>query len=262
MKIGILGNGNLAFHLAQQINRIPALTPAGIWARNSLSAKQLAEEMNWPCFTEAGQLCQTADVVFFCLSDDAIEEVSRALPETSALLLHCSGAGALDRINKQHTQRGVFYPLQTFSREIPVNWDEIPLFLEAANAASKEKLSRLTDHFGLEKTWLNSEQRLHLHLAAVMVNNFSNALFVAAADILRKQDLEFRLLLPLIRQTVQKTENSSPKLAQTGPARRHDVSVMETHLRLLEDQPELQEVYRLLSRIIQLQQDKIIDKNS
>jgi len=55
-------------------------------------------------------------------------------------------------------------------------------------------------------------------------------------------------LRPLILETAQKVQQQLPASVQTGPAVRNDQITMAAHLQMLEGQPQLQEMYGLLSQ--------------
>lgn len=94
------------------------------------------------------------------------------------------------------------------------------------------------------------EQRMKLHLAAVFCNNFVNHLYALAASFCQREGIDFRLLLPLIRETATRLEDLSPEDSQTGPAMRNDRATIEKHLHLLDQHPDLKKVYEMLSQSI------------
>ena len=93
----------------------------------------------------------------------------------------------------------------------------------------------------------DSEQRRNIHLAAVFTCNFANHMYALGERLLQKNGLPFDILLPLIDETARKVHGLSPRSAQTGPAVRCDTGVIEKHLDMLADEPEMQRLYRLLS---------------
>ena len=131
---------------------------------------------------------------------------------------------------------------------------KVPICIE--NNCLGEK-SALIDGFAAELSDLryviNENQRFTLHLAAVFACNFSNALCGMADEILRSRNLDFQMLLPLLKQTMAKLETLPPAKAQTGPAVRGDASVMNKHLAALD--AEKGEVYRRISAYIAKMKD-------
>jgi hypothetical protein len=95
---------------------------------------------------------------------------------------------------------------------------------------------------------------MQLHVAATIVNNFSNHLFALAENYCDQQKIDFKLLVPLIEETAKRTEQFSPSQMQTGPAIRNDIQTIQIHLEVLENFPELKRFYELFTESIQKKQ--------
>ena len=94
-------------------------------------------------------------------------------------------------------------------------------------------------------------RRSKIHLAGVIANNFVNQLYQSATELLASEGLPFEVLKPLIEETAQKAiDAEAPKLVQTGPAKRGDITTQQRHLTLLEEQQVLQTIYKELSQLI------------
>lgn len=191
---------------------------------------------------------EAADIYIVAINDDAINNFSSSLPFENALVVHTSGSASIESIVSKN-RRGVFYPLQTFSKDQKVKWKDIPICIEAENEADLSILKELGNLLSRKVVVINSEQRKQLHLGAVWVNNFSNHLFHLADDFLGDVNLDFNLLKPLILETAKKIKNISPAEAQTGPARRNDQETITNHLALLKN-PNHKELYDLLTKSI------------
>lgn len=136
-------------------------------------------------------------------------------------VVHTSGSANIHDLDKKN-RRGVFYPLQTFSKRVDLDFSEVPLCIETLNKSDYPMLKSLAESVSNTVKRVNSNQRAALHLAAVFVNNFTNQLFRVAHEITESESTEFDLLKPLIMETAKKVQELSPYLAQTGPAKRHD----------------------------------------
>lgn len=253
-KIVIIGCGNLAWHLAKHFI---SLKKFNLIIYNHKPNKQLAAFKKIGCLINASlsDIAKDADFYFICVTDKHIPDVSSKIQTNrSPLVIHTSGSTNINEI--AHFDSCVFYPVQTFSKNDNVNWSGIPLLLEATTQSNLDKLKKLASLFTKQILFANSEERLKIHLTAVIVNNFTNALYTAADNFLNKDstniDLNFKLLLPLIKQTTTKLTSLKPHEAQTGPAKRGDKKVMKKHLLLLKDK-ELKKVYKKLSNLIQHQ---------
>ena len=152
------------------------------------------------------------------------------------------------KVFKSFTNCGVFYPLQTFNKSVDIAFSEIPLCIEANNPKFEKVLLKIGESLSNTVVKMNSEQRKQLHIAAVFACNFSNHMFAIADDILRKSNINFNLLHPLISKTIKQIEKNSPKNVQTGPAKRNDKKIIESHLQFLEKNQ--QELYKLITNSI------------
>ena len=253
-RISLVGAGNLAWSL------IPGLNAAGYAVEQLISRnpEQLARygqrfeirQLN----SQLSELDVSCDVLVLCVPDQAIpalvndlSEVGRPLP----LVLHVSGTTSLEALAPLGDRIGVLYPLQTFTRDQQADFSRIPLMIEAASAATDE-LERLAQALSERVQWMNSADRLRLHLGAVMVCNFPNLLYRLAADVLGwTEPAQFQVYQPLIEELQAKVFRFGPQQTQTGPALRKDVSTLEKHLELLEKEPAVADLYKSLSRLIQ-----------
>lgn len=247
--VSIVGSGNVASHLGKRLFA-KGLKTDFVFSRNKATGTALAGELACK-YSDNIQQLSVSDIILLCVPDSQIREISRQIPASGALVVHVSGNTPLASIDQKHTNAGVFWPMQSFSKEAVLSWDQMPIVVE--NRGEKEELL-----FALATTvtgnvfQLSEAKRKKLHLAAVLVNNFTNALYTEAEKLLKKEDLEFKMLLPLIEETVQKLKYLSPKEAQTGPALRGDKPTLDEHRELLKDDPELREIYELMSRRIGL----------
>lgn len=244
MVISFVGAGNLATRLAQAL-KAQGHQIAGVWSRTRQSAETLARLLQCPWTTDLTQLDTDVDVVFFCVKDCCLEDLAKQV-NTSALCVHTAGSMPLDALPQK--RRGVLYPMQTFSRQRAVDFSQIPIFLEAEGEEERQTLWQLASGLSRDVTFLTSQQRATLHLAAVFACNFANRCFDIAAELLESQGLSFQSMLPLVDETVRKVHTLSPRQAQTGPAIRWDENVMQKHLDRLEGSNK--EIYELMSQSI------------
>jgi predicted short-subunit dehydrogenase-like oxidoreductase (DUF2520 family) len=245
-KITIVGAGNVASHLIQ------AFADAHITVYQHATREGDSTVKAYRPSCKPADIDTGAEIVILAVSDNSIPHVTVSLPEGfKGLLVHTSGAipmGALgNRIHK-----GVFYPLQTFSKGRAVDYKNIPLFLEAENTKDLNRLKELAQKVfsPTRVTQLTSDKRKKLHVAAVFVCNFVNHMYTIGAEIMEDGDMDFDLLRPLIQETAQKVQTQSPKDAQTGPARRGDHEVINEHLDMLDRYNEEEDVYRLVTQSI------------
>lgn len=245
-KVSIIGSGNVAQHLIQAFQSNPAIELVQVFARNKKSVASLFDSNR---ITSDYSQLQIADVYVIAVSDIAIAEVSSALPFTNQLVVHTSGTVALNALNDAN-RRGVFYPLQTFSKDKVVNFKTIPICLEAENEKDFQTLKTIGNSISDAVYKISSEQRKALHVAAVFVNNFVNHLYQIGNEICDANSLPFAILKPLIQETANKIEILTPTEAQTGPAKRNDQTTIKAHQQFLTDKNQVA-IYKLLTQSIQ-----------
>ncbi len=219
-----------------------------ICSRNLEQGKQLANTYHTNYVDDVLNLDSTADITFIALSDDAIELISNTL-KVNGMVLHCSGILPVDVLTK-HNLRGVLYPLQTIIKTDLPDVRMVPICLEANNEEGLQILKTLAYTVTKHIHFVNSQQRQYYHLAAVLVNNFTNHFYALADNILGEHHLSFDLLKPLILETARKAYMHPPIQNQTGPAKRDDRNTIEKHISLLNDNSELKELYEKITQSI------------
>ena len=249
--IAIVGSGNVAWHLAPELEN-SGHRVVEIFSRNPKNAKALQKrlynaEINPTLDFSESEL----DIIILCVSDDAIEEVAMeiALPENT-IIVHTSGSQSISKLGFTATENiGVFYPLQTFTKRKKVEFEEIPILIEAEKRQVLKTLKNLAKSISKEVHTIDSKDRMAIHVAAVFACNFSNFLFGISEQILNKQGFELDILRPLIAETLNKSLDIGPKEAQTGPAARGDLEILDKHMAYLE-KSEYQELYQLMTEKI------------
>jgi predicted short-subunit dehydrogenase-like oxidoreductase (DUF2520 family) len=240
MNIVVIGIGRLGTNLAQ------ALRDAG----HDVTVVR-GRAVTTDC-SEENQLPQTADAFIIAVKDDVLEDVIvRATKgREDQLFLHTAGSMPMSVFEGHCRRYGVFYPMQTFSKEAIVPFTDIPIFLEADSAETLDVLNELARTLSSHIYHLSTDDRKYLHLAAVFACNFANHCMALSANVLGRIGIPFDVMLPLVDQTVRKLHTMAPADAQTGPAVRHDNNVIISQHHLLDDSPKMQNVYDLLTNSI------------
>ncbi len=245
IKVVIIGAGNLATHLYRNIQKTQGLELIQMFNRNS---QHLDFVGNPELIASKIDDIKEADIYLLAIKDEALADFALEFPEFDGLVAHCSGSENIECVSRFENY-GVFYPLQSFSKERPVDFDHIPICLEANSEKNLDFLKQVAKKLSDQIFEVNSSQRKALHLSAVFVNNFSNHLFALAADYCEQNGLPFDILKPLIKETVDKIDSLPPFSAQTGPALRKDQKTIEAHLEMLDDNRK--KIYTILTESIQ-----------
>lgn len=244
ISITILGTGNVAQNLFEAFLLADGVEVLQVVGRATDKMDFFKNRTTLASYEE--ELAPT-NIYIIAVTDDAISEVSEKIA-TSGLVVHTSGAVALS-VLETHKRQGVFYPLQTFTKERILDFSNIPLCIEATNENDLQLLHRLGKAISSNVAPIASNKRKALHVSAVFVNNFTNYMYTIGEELCEQNQLDFSLLKPLMKETAEKLEFLDPIEAQTGPARRGDLQTLHTHLSQLKSKKH-REIYTLLSNSI------------
>ncbi len=251
MKISVIGAGNVATHLVTALNKISGTNILQVISRDKSHAKYLAMQVKADYTNELSRLKTNFDLLLICTSDDALTEIVGELDvPQSKIICHTAGSISSKVFDEKFKRYGVLYPLQTFSKNKSIDWRDVPIFLTTSDDHTEKRLLHLAKQLSKNVEVISDEQRFALHIAAVYACNFTNAVMQVSQELCEKNNLDFSLLKPLIDETVSKVWKMGPKDAQTGPARRADTTVINKHLKFLEDMKTERELYQLLTKYI------------
>ena len=248
--IVIIGTGNVAFHIVRGLYNA-GWNIVQVYGRNPDKAQKLAEITKSVPISSLNDIITDAGFYIISVSDSAIEEVASNMPKVKGMVVHTAGSVPMDLLSKYHPRHGVFYPLQSFSRDKEVDWSKVPLFLESCPEPEDRGLLSLAESLSGNTGFVSSEIRKSIHLAAVFAGNFVNYCYTAGHDILKNCNIDPSCLHPLMREVLDKAiAVKNPALVQTGPALRKDIKTINSHLDILKNNTILHEVYEVISRAI------------
>lgn len=253
-RISIIGAGRVTWHLA------PALENAGhtiqeVYSRRHAEAKKLtrrlyhAKVLDEPDFSDS-----SSDIFIIAVADDAISTVASRLilPAHEPVVVHTSGSQPLEALAGANTPyTGVFYPLQTFTKNKDVDFSQVPICLESEDSDVLKMLTKVAKSISPKVKLINSRERAVLHIAAVFACNFANHLLQMAETLLESQHMDLSLLKPLITETINNSLSLGPQQAQTGPAVRGDLVTLEKHMGFLKDfDQDYADIYKAITQHI------------
>lgn len=244
--IVFIGAGNVATNLAHEL-KSKGLNILQIYSRTLNSAEKLASALNAEFTDNIEKILQNADLYIVSVNDDIILDLLNNLYLTNKKIVHTSGSVDINVFSNLSDNYGVFYPLQTFSKDEIITFSEIPLCIEANNLSFQNQLFELANNISDNVQIINSDERRVLHIAAVFACNFSSYMYLVSNDILKEKKISFDILKPLIQRTAEKVSKIEPMKAITGPAKRNDIEVIKKHLIYLEKFPEFKKIYKDLS---------------
>ena len=247
--IVLLGSGNVANHLAEMFI-INDINISQIFNINKRSGITLAKKYNLDFTNEFKEIRKDADLYIIAVKDNYISDVIKNLNINNGTVVHTSGTTDINVFNNKFKNYGILYPLQTFTKDTKLDYNELPFFIESNNVVSLETISYIANKISKSVTKVNSKQRKILHIAAIFACNFTNYLYTISDELLSNNNLDFNLLKPLIKETTRKALIEKPANNQTGPAKRKDLKVINEHLSVLENNKEMKQIYGLISEFI------------
>ena len=250
MKIVVVGSGNVATHFARAFHA-SGNEIVQVYSRNIAHAQVLARQLDAQAIDRFADLADDAHLYLLAIPDDALYEVVTQITPKQGIVVHTSGSVPMDVLKPLSAKIGVVYSPQTFVKSLEMNYSELPFCLEASDGEVLARLKNLVLPVSEKIYEINSDQRRKLHLAAVFVNNFGNALNAMAQDITTDNDIPFEILQPLIAGTAEKASHGDLWQLQTGPAVRGDEKTISNHKKLLANDSDLLELYSLITSIIQ-----------
>ncbi len=243
IKVILLGSGNVATHLFQAFSKANGVEVVQVFSRTI--SKDFPETLQTSDYKEI----KAADVYIICVSDSAISSVSSQLSFENRLVVHTSGSTDINVLDSKN-RKGVFYPLQTFTKNKSVDFSQIPICIETEVPSDFEIIEKLAKSVSNSVYLINGNQRKALHVSAVFVCNFTNHLYTIGNTICVENNIPFEILQPLIKETAEKIQSLSPSEAQTGPAVRNDQKTIEKHIDFLTNENQ-KEIYKILTKSIQ-----------
>ena len=238
----LVGSGNVATHLGIALKN-GNYNIIQVYSKSMKNAKILAKKLDTH-FTDDLTKLKSADLIIVCVNDDVISSVLSQIKNTA--IVHTSGSIGLTVFKENFSHHGVFYPLQTFNKEVDLNISDITFCIEGNSIKFENQLIKIAKALSSNVVKMNSHHRKQLHIAAVFSCNFSNHMYCIANELLAENDIDFKILLPLIKKTVANLEEKNPKELQTGPAKRKDTAIIKEHLAIIKGK-EIKELYKKIS---------------
>jgi predicted short-subunit dehydrogenase-like oxidoreductase (DUF2520 family) len=249
MNIVLIGSGNVATVLGRK-SLAAGHRIVQVYNRNADHANVLATRLGTTSTSYISSIERKADLMIVALRDDAVGYLVKEIGEVSSILVHTAGALSINEVRGSNKSFGVLYPLQSLRKEIEI-LPALSILVDGNNINTTRQLKEFANSIAGNVTEADDEARLKYHLAATIVNNFSNYLYTLAASFCEKENISFQVLQPLIEETAIRLRNTTPQKAQTGPAIRNDENTIKKHQQLLKNYPDILKYYNLFSSEIQ-----------
>jgi predicted short-subunit dehydrogenase-like oxidoreductase (DUF2520 family) len=249
MDIVLIGSGNVATVLGRK-SRDAGHRIIQVYSQTPAHARSLAAELGTTAVVDVSDIKKTADLTIIALRDDAVATFVGQWRGNRSILTHTAGALSMVSLQSASKSFGVLYPLQSLRKEIPTI-PPLSLLVDASDSQTKSILKQFASSIAETVLEANDAVRLKYHLAATLVNNFTNYLYVTAASFCKQENISFQVLQPLIEETAHRLRYVSASASQTGPAWRNDQITLEKHRQVLKEYPALAKLYELFTEEIQ-----------
>ena len=249
MRVVLIGSGNTATILGRLMKQSNHQI-VQVFGRTAETTDAFAKQLGASYCTDAGKIDNSADLYVIAVSDEAVSDVAGKLALHNKLVVHTAGSVSKEVLKQASVNYGVLYPLQSLRKEMK----ELPLIPLLVDGNTSDDLTLIYDFaqtLSKQVQKANDEERLRYHLAAVMVNNFSNHLYTLVQDYCKQTGTDFSFLLPLVQQLPQRLADHLPQDLQTGPAIRGDQATINKHFQLLLDHRQIKNLYALFTESIQ-----------
>ncbi len=249
-QISIIGSGNMGTNLGMTLFQHKFIINS-IISKHIENAEYLASQCEALAGDKLEDIPDTSDTLIFCVNDDTLPDILKGHNFGKKLLIHTAGSMNKNVFKGYSKNFGVLYPLQTFSKHHITDFRNTPVFIEANNKFSFNRLEQIAGKISLDVHELSFEKRLQLHTAAVFACNFPNHMYTIAEELIKDMGLDFEVFVPLIRETTEKViDKKDPARCQTGAALRNDKSTLEKHLSVLKGNKALSDLYKIISNRI------------
>lgn len=249
MNVVLIGSGNVATVLGRLI-KCAGYNIVQVFSKQLQHAEKLASSLEATAISTETAIAKNADIYIISVPDDEIEKVAKQLNLGDKILVHTSGSVSKETLKKASANYGVLYPLQSLRKEL-AHIPEIPFLIDGNNDQTLFAIEQFAKTFSQKVQRVNDEQRLKLHVAAVIVSNFTNHLYALASGFCKDEGTDFSILAPLIAEVAQRVSVGDPKDLQTGPAIRNDEATIQKHLEILTPHTQLRKLYKEITESIQ-----------
>lgn len=246
--VSLVGSGNIAHWLVYALKKAD-VDIRQIYSRQLDHAKELAAKADADAVDSLRDLSPDSDLYIFSVKDDSYETLLSQLPFRLPLAVHTAGSLSIRIFEPYADSYGILYPYQSLNKNMDFANVEVPLSVESNDKMVENELFAFAGRLSSTVQLMEEAQRLVLHRAAIFGCNFTNAMYAIAYDILRENNIDWRMILPLLENTLDKVKTMNPHDAQTGPAKRGDQNIIRMHQEALQDE-RLREIYRLMSDYI------------
>lgn len=203
------------------------------------------------------RIVSVSDVIFISVQEsgikDVVSEIATLENITDKMFFHTSNSLTSDEMEPLKKQGGIvasFSPLQTFPDFIEnIDLFKGVYFLSEGDPEALETADKIAEDLKANILKVDQKTKMFFHIGAVISSNFLNSLIRFSDNQIKKGgDYNYKILLPLMKQTLKNIENKGLEEALTGPVSRGESEIVSRHLDKLKGKEK--ELYKLLNGLI------------
>ncbi len=249
MKISIIGAGKAAWFLTDRL-RQSGISIYQVYNRTIDRGQHFADHFQAEYIEDFRALDLDIDVLFFAISESQIAPLADQM-NISTDTLNISLSGSLE-INTLPLSKcwAVFWPIYSLVHGAEMKSD-IPLVLNLPKEEGLiERAQILANAISNNQYLLDEKKRMVAHLAAVFANNFVNFLNKEMFTIMKEHEVDTAMILDIMESTLDQSIVKQNRTEITGPAARRDQNTMDQHMKILQNDPIIQKLYKNISQSI------------
>lgn len=258
MKIVFVGAGKVGTVFGWYL-KSKGLNVLGYYSRTLQSAKQGAFETDSRVLS-LEDVVNLGEIIFITTSDNSIGEVCQQIAKEYGFkggqtVVHMSGGLGSDILRPAKEQgANIFslHPMQAFANIEKAKEEIKNTFFTFEGDGDEKQIIKLLEKIGNPYTKIDCNSKSLYHAAACISSNYLVTLTNIAVEILEnigfKDKEPLKVLLPLMRGTIENIEKLGVKEALTGPIVRGDYNTVRKHIESLEELEDIGKIYKLLGK--------------
>ena len=256
-RFSVIGAGNLGTYL------IDALVKKG-YSLKYIYKKSRDRQFAFAITGDMQSLVEQADFIIISTQESKIRGAAELAAASShvkgKIFFHTSNSLNSDELSSLQ-EKGAwvasFSPLQTFPAYDAGTGGDVfndVYFLAEGDGKAVKLAQQVAADLGAHVLAVDKSEKIYFHIAGVAACNFLIAVLELAENQLKKvgkHDIDIKILLPLIKQTLKNVESMGVKASLTGPVQRKEMDIVKRHLEVLERNPDEAALYKALTRFLQ-----------
>ncbi|MDE7052672.1 MAG: DUF2520 domain-containing protein [Lachnospiraceae bacterium] len=258
MVIGFIGAGRTGCTLGKYLEGY--VTVAGYYSRTWQSADDAATFTQSRAFCDLETLVNSCDTIFITTPDGVISEVWECIRHYNLkdkIVCHFSGSLSSGIFSNSGSTGASFcsvHPMYAFSSKYKsyLQFNTACLSVEGQEKAVQE-MKKLFEALHHKVFIINPCDKAKYHAAAVFASNYVTGVMHIALKLLKECGFSegdaMELLAPVTLNNINSVLENGTAHALTGPVERGDISTVERHIGILNDE-DILKIYKNLGKVL------------